>query len=93
MGPNESLIKVVIIINLTIYLQRTSNKILINKHGSPRRSGGWWWCSGSGAAMVVLVLLAPLSPSPLPRCWWWGFSVATARRGSATAMKPWLFAL
>ena len=38
MGPNESLIKVVIIINLTIYLQRTSNKILINKHGSLL----WW---------------------------------------------------
>ena len=71
MGPNESLIKVVIIINLTIYLQRTSNKILINKHGSPAAlvgSGG----GGSGAMMVVLVLLAPLLPSPLPRCWWWG---------------------
>ena len=73
MGPNESLIKVVIIIILTIYLQRTSNKILINKHGSPCHSGGWWWwCSGSGATVVVLVLLVPLSPLPLLRCWLWG---------------------
>ena len=33
MGPNESLIKDLIII-LTIYLQWTSNKILINKHAA-----------------------------------------------------------
>ena len=81
MGPNESLIKVVIVIILTIYLQRTGNKILINKHGSPAAGivvllppplWWWWWWWGSGAAVVVLVLLAPLSPSPLPRCWWWG---------------------
>ena len=44
MGPNESLIKVVIVIILTIYLQRTGNKILINKHGSP-------------AALVVVVVV------------------------------------
>ena len=48
MGPNESLIKVVIIIILTIYLQWTSNKILINKHGSPR-------CWDNGAAPTTLV--------------------------------------
>ena len=71
MGP--TLIKVVIIIILTIYLQRTSNKILINKHGSPHCSGGWWWwCSRSGAVVVVLVLLALLSLSPLLRRWLWG---------------------
>ena len=34
MGPNESLIKDLIIIILTIYLQRPSNKILINKHAT-----------------------------------------------------------
>jgi len=44
MGPNESLIKDLIIIILTIYLQRTSNKILINKH----------------AATGIVVLLLPL---------------------------------
>ena len=33
MGPNESLIKVLLII-LTIYLQWTINKILINKHAT-----------------------------------------------------------
>ena len=79
MGPNESLIKVVIVIILSIYLQRTSNKILINKHGSPATGivellplplWWWWWCSG--AAVVVLVLLAPLLLSPLLRSWWWG---------------------
>ena len=42
-GPNESLIKVLLII-LTIYLQQTSNKILINKH----------------AAAGIVVLLPPL---------------------------------
>ena len=53
MGPNASLIKVVIVIILTIYLQRTSNKILINKHGSPRR-----WHSGAAppAALVVVMV-------------------------------------
>ena len=44
MGPNESLIKVLLIIILTIYLQWTSNKILINKH----------------AAAGIVVLLLPL---------------------------------
>ena len=44
MGPNESLIKVLLIIILTIYLQRTSNKILINIH----------------AAAGIVVLLPPL---------------------------------
>ena len=34
MGPNESLIKDLIIIILTIYLQRTRYKILINKHAA-----------------------------------------------------------
>ena len=48
MGPNESLIKVLLIIIFTIYLQRTSNNILINKHGSPH-------CWHSGAAPVALV--------------------------------------
>ena len=70
MGPNESLIKVVIIIILTVYLQRTSNKILINKHGSPHRSVGGG-VVGVGAMVVVLVLLAPPLLLPL-RCWWWG---------------------
>ena len=53
MGPNESLIKVVIVIILTIYLQQTSNKILINKHGSLRH-----WHSGAAppAALVVVVV-------------------------------------
>ena len=46
MGPNESLIKVIIII--TIYLQWTSNKILINKHGSPHR-----WHSGTAPAALM----------------------------------------
>ena len=43
MGPTESLIKVLLLIILTIYLQWTSNKILINKHAT--------------AGIVVLFLL------------------------------------
>ena len=55
MGPNESLIKDLIIIILTIYLQRTNNKILINKHAT---AGivvllPLWW-------VVVGVVMPPL---------------------------------
>ena len=55
MGLNESLIKDLIIIILTIYLQRTSNKILINKHAA---TGivvllPLWW-------VVVGVVMPPL---------------------------------
>ena len=49
MGPNESLMKVVIVIILTIYLQWTSNKILINKHGSPCH-----WHSGAAPPTALV---------------------------------------
>ena len=55
MGLNESLIKCLIIIILTIYLQWTSNKILINKHataGIVVLPPLWW--------VVVGVVMPPL---------------------------------
>ena len=56
MGLNESLIKYLIIIILTIYLQRTSNKILINKHAAASIVvlPPLWW-------VVVGVVMPPLS--------------------------------
>ena len=64
MGPNESLIKVVIVIILTIYLQRTSNKILINKHGSPCR----WH---SGVAPPTTLVGGGGVVGVVPRWWSW----------------------
>jgi hypothetical protein len=61
MGPNESLIKV-IIITLTIYLQWTTNKILIKKHGSPTVA------TGGGGVLVAFttgIVVLPLLPPPL----------------------------
>ena len=67
MGPNKSLIKVIIII--IIYLQWTTNKILINKHGlslplvvSLLLSLWPWWCCPTVTVVVWWWKCRP---------WWW----------------------
>src|SRR6202047_3834128 len=53
-----------------VYLQWTTNKILIKKHGSPAITTA---SGGVLTAFTTGIVVLPLLPPPLWWGWWWGW--------------------